>query len=162
MKASLGDKFLVQKHLKPIYPGLGELTIPYAQPHRDKSQRTTQVKLLNLNMSDVFLRGLLHDHHASGSRSFVAGYLKEDTELRMHMRERRSTDVRANAVQVEELFFAGEFLDLIAQDQDMDTGEDRAVRHGGAPAENRGAREKRKYTAARQDEEQGFAPGGLP
>jgi hypothetical protein len=67
---------------------------------------------------------------------------------------RRSTDLRADAVQVQELFFAGEFLDLIAQDQNVKARENRAVCHGGAPPDSGVGQVNAEYTGARPDAEQ--------
>jgi hypothetical protein len=99
-------------------------------------------------LKDFCIRGLLHQREVAGSHSFVAGYLEKDTELRVEVRERSGPDLGANAFQIEELFFAGEFLDLIAQDQDMDAGENRTVRHGGAPPETGGTGKKRSIPPA--------------
>jgi hypothetical protein len=72
----------------------------------------------------------------------VAGYLEKDTESRVEVRERLGAKLGANAVQVEEFFFAGEFLDLIAQDQYVDAGEHRAVGDGGTPSNAGKTKEK--------------------
>jgi hypothetical protein len=60
----------------------------------------------------------------------MAGDLEEYAQLGMNIGKGRSTHLRANPAEVEDIFAAGIFLDLIAQDQDVDAGEDWAVRHG--------------------------------
>src|SRR5262245_56536575 len=71
----------------------------------------------------------------------------------MGIGEHPCTDVGADAVQVVDGLLAGEFVDVIAQDQDVDAGVHGAVSHGGAPPDN-GDRRKGNYTAPRPDGEQ--------
>jgi hypothetical protein len=111
------------------------------------------MKRFNRYVKDFCIGGLVHDHEVAGSYSRMAGDLEKDAELRMDISERRSTDLRPNAAQVEEIFFARVFLDLIAQDQDVDTGENGTVSHGGAPRDIGVDQVNGPYTAARPEEE---------
>jgi hypothetical protein len=89
----------------------------------------------------------------------VAGHLEVERELRVGIGERAGLDLGADSAQVERGLLAGALFNLIAQDQDMDAGEDRPVRHGGAPPDTGVDQGKAEYTPARLDEEQHLARG---
>jgi hypothetical protein len=97
-------------------------------------------------LKNFSIGGLLHQGEVAGSLSFVPSYLEKNAELVMDIRERPGQDLGADAVQVEEVFVAGKFLDLIAQDQDVDAGENGAVSHGGAPLDTGGIGKKWSIT----------------
>jgi len=143
------NEFVIQEHLKPIYAGLRELTIPHPQPDGDDLQRSGKSKLLDRSIKNLFIGRFIHDHHVPRSYALVARYLEVSAELGMDIRKGRNTELRANTAQVEELLCTRELLDLIAQNQDMDPSENRAIRHGGAPPAIGGKGVEAEYTARR-------------
>jgi hypothetical protein len=160
-KTALLDEFLIQEHLKPIYPGLGELTIPYPQPDRSDFQGSGKLKLIHRTIKDLFFSRFLDDHDVSRGYALVAGYLNVDAELGMYIGKRWSTDLRANAAQVKEIFFPRQFLDLVAQDQNVDASENRTIRHGRAPPAIGRTGQKRSIPHAGLDQEHRLARGNL-
>jgi hypothetical protein len=120
----------------------------YPQPAGNDRQRPPQEYFVNGGEGDLFACGLTHDHDPARSGPFVAAQLEVGAELRMSVGERRSPDAGANAAQMINHLGAGQPLDLIAQDQDVDAGENRAVSHGGVPLETGGTGKKRSIPPA--------------
>ena len=87
MKAPFGDEFPVQHHPKPVYPGLGELTIQYLQPPRDDRQGAVELECVDWSLKDFYVAGLLYEGEVAGSGFVVAAYLEEDAEIRVEVRE---------------------------------------------------------------------------
>jgi hypothetical protein len=138
VKTAFSDELVIEKHLEPIYPGLGELTIPYLQPNGYKPQRTLQLNSVNWCIGDLFLGSFVYAHDMAGGSPLVTGYLEVDIKLRMDIGERPSTGAGPDTTQVTYAFLIRVFLDLVTQDHDVYAGKDRSVCHGLAPPGSRG------------------------
>jgi hypothetical protein len=154
VKAPFRHELLVQQHLKPVYARGREYTMLYTEPVGNDRHRPPEFDGVNGGEGDLFVGSVAHGHDTASGCPFVAAQLKIDAELRMSVGEGGSPDAGAYAVQLIDHFGAGQPLDFIAQDQDVDAGENRAVGHGGAPRDIGVGQVKGEYTRARPDAKQ--------
>src|SRR5262249_51684841 len=120
-----------------------EYTMLYPNPAGNDGQRPPEWDFVKGDERDLLIRGLTHGHDTAGGYPLRTAQLKVDAEPGMSVGEGRNPDAGSNAAQVIHHFGTGQTLDLIAQDQEVDAGEHRAVSHGRAPLNTGGAEEKR-------------------
>src|SRR5207253_460948 len=84
-----------------------------------------------------------HRHDPARGDPLAAAQLEVNAELWMRAGERGGPDARANAAEFMDHVGTGQPLDLIAKDQDVDAGDNRALSHGGAPPDTGGMRNER-------------------
>jgi hypothetical protein len=143
MKAAFSDQPLIHDHLDPVYSRRGKPTIADPQSKVNSCQRPLYRDFMDWRREDFFFGSLSHDHDLTGNRPLVPTHLEVDAKLRRAIGERRGPDLGTDPTQVEHGLLTGALFDVIAQDQDVDAGEHRAVSHGRAPPDTGGAEEKR-------------------